>query len=112
MAPRIDDSPERELGLTGRYADTPAFQIINDTHDLFLALMSRLIGLEYGCDGDALKSHPLWFAIEKERFRLTDRLSALGGDAAVAAILAKEIRRLDENVNTLVTLVSSKGTAV
>ena len=109
MSRRIDDRPGKELGLTGRYADIPAFQIINDAHDLFLLLTSRLVSLEYGSDGDVVKSHPLWSAIDMEMSGLAGRLSALGGDAVRAAALSEEIRRLDETVDGLVTAANAEG---
>ena len=109
MAHRIIDCPGKELGLTGPNADTPAFQIINDTHDLFLSLTSRLVSLEYGPNGDAFKSHPLWPAIDTERSGLAERLSTLGSDAVQAAALSEEIRRLQETVDGLVTVRNAQG---
>jgi hypothetical protein len=106
---RIDERPGKELGLTDRHADVPAFQIINDTHDLFLSLMSRLVSLEYGPYDDACKSHPLWPAIDTERSSLAERLSELGSDAVRAAALSEEIRRLDEIVDGLVTALNAEG---
>ena len=85
MSRRIDDRLGKELGLTGPNADTPAFQIINDTHDLFLSLTSRLVRLEYGPNGEAFKNHPLWPAIDTERSGPAERLSTLGSDAVQTA---------------------------
>ncbi|WP_197423456.1 hypothetical protein [Sinorhizobium sp. Sb3] len=82
---RLDDRLGKELGLTGRYADVPALQIVNDAHDQFLSLTSRLVGLEYGPNGDACKSHPSWPAINIETSGLAGSLSALGNDAVRAA---------------------------
>ncbi len=109
MSRRIDDRLGKELGLTGRHADVPAFQIVNDAHDRFLSLTSRLISLEYGPYGDAFKSHPSWPAIDIETSGLAGRLSALGSDAVRAAALSEEIRRLDETVDGLVIAVNPEG---
>ena len=109
MSGRIDDRPGKELGLTGPYADMPAFQIVNDAHDLFLSLTSRLVSLEYGEKGSAAKSHSLWPMVDAERSRLADRLAALKGDAVEAALLSEDIRRLDKTVFRLVALVRAAG---
>lgn len=109
MSRRINERPGSELGLIGRHAEVPAFQIVNDAHDLFLTLTSRLVSLEYGSDGKAFRSHPLWPAIDMERLGLADQLSVLGGNAVHAAALSDEIRRLDEAVDDLVTAVNAKG---
>ena len=103
----IDNRLGSELGLPGRYGDMPAFQIINDAHDLFLSLTSRLVGLEYGSNGEVFRSHPLWAAICMERFSLAARLSALASDAVCAAVITEEIRRLDETVDGLMTAVNA-----
>jgi hypothetical protein len=108
VARRIDDRPGRELGLTGRYADRPAFQIVNDTHDLFLSLTSRLVTLEYGKDGDAAKSRKLWPMINAEYARLADRLAVLKGDAVEAAALSEDIHRL---ITTVVGLAAPANAA-
>lgn len=109
MSRRIDDRPGRELGLAGPYADVPAFQIVNDAHDLFLSLTSRLVSLEYGEMGSAAKRHTLWPMVDAERSRLADRLAALKGDAVEAATLSEAIRRLDERVVRLEALVRAAG---
>jgi hypothetical protein len=67
---KIDKRLGKELGLTGLYADVPAFQIINDAHDLFLSLTSRLISLEYGRDQSVVKSWPQWPIVAAKRAEL------------------------------------------
>lgn len=94
MVRGIDDRPGWTLGLTGQYADLPAYQIVNDAHDCFLDVSSRLVGLEYGRNGAAVVSHPLWPAIEAERNRLAEWLSIVGADATAAAAISEEVRLL------------------
>jgi hypothetical protein len=106
---RIDDRPGRELGLTGGYADRPAFQIVNDAHELLLALASHLVSLEYGKRGGTAKTHPLWPMVDAEYARLADRLAALKGDAVAAAALSEDIRRLDKAAVDLATLAKAAG---
>lgn len=109
MPSKIDGRPGQELGLTGRYADEPAFQIVDGAHNAFLTLTSRLISLEYGSHGDAFKSQPLWGAIDMERCGFAERLAALGSDAVGAATLSDDIRRLNEVVDGLVTKFNAEG---
>ena len=101
----IDERLGSELGLTGRFENVPAFQIVNSTHDTFLTLTSRLISLEYGSNGDAFTSHPSWDAIDILRSDLASQLSMLGGDARRAAFLSEKIRALCETVDHLVAAV-------
>ncbi|WP_366929457.1 hypothetical protein, partial [Mesorhizobium sp.] len=67
MSRRIDERLGKELGLAGRYADVPAFQIVNDAHELFHVLRARLIDLEYGPSGEQVKRHPLWPDIDAQK---------------------------------------------
>ena len=109
MSRKIDERSGSELGLIGRHAELPAFQIVNDAHDLFLTLRSRLVSLEFGSNGEAFRSHPRWPAIDMKRRGLADQLSVLGGNAVHAAALSDEIRRLDEAVDGLVNAVKAGG---
>ncbi|MEY9785412.1 hypothetical protein [Sinorhizobium fredii] len=82
----------KELGLSGAFSDVPAFQIVNDTHNLLLAYTSRLISLEYGPLGEALKADPAWQEIDAKSIEFSRRFDALHDDAVKAAQLADEIR--------------------
>ena len=42
----IDSRPGKALGLRGIYSDIPAFQIVNDTHDLVVAFTGAIISLK------------------------------------------------------------------
>ncbi|APO77134.1 hypothetical protein AM571_PA00250 (plasmid) [Rhizobium etli 8C-3] len=101
MARGIDGRTGQELGLNGEYADRPAFQIVNDAHQSFLLLTGRLISLEYGSFGEAVKNHPAWPQINVKRTALAEKLLTLGGNAVYAAALSEEIRHLNEVISKL-----------
>jgi len=81
----------REIGLTGRYAEVAAFQIVNDAHDLVAGLTSRIVTLEYGGEGHLYRNAPSWKWIEQERTQFALRVNRLEGDAVKAAALSDEI---------------------
>jgi len=111
MARGIDSRLGKALGLVGRHAEVPAFEIVNDAHSRFLSSTSRLITLEYGSNGDAFKNHPLWPLIDRRRSHLAGQLSVLGGDAIGAAALLEEIRQLDEVVDGVAAELNAAGGA-
>ena len=111
MPRKIDSRPGREFGLVGSYADMPAFQIVNLTHEKFLLLTSRLIGLEYGKRSHLARGHPVWSEIDAERSRLADRLSKVGADPVAAAVLSQDIDRLEKTVIGLAIQVETQGSA-
>lgn len=80
-----------ELGLAGKYADLPAFQIVNDAHDLVAALTSRMVGLEYGGAVPGAPGAPGWSAIKRAHGEFIRRVANLGGDAVEAARLSDEL---------------------
>ena len=88
----------RELGITGVFSDVPAFQIVNDTHNLLLAFTSRFMSLEYGEDGEAYKRDPQWQHIDAKSIEFSRRFDALNDDAVNAAQLAGEIRDFTKTV--------------
>ena len=92
MFGKVDTRLGLELGLTGRYAGLPAFQIVNDSHDLVAGLTSRIITLEYGGDGDLYRHAPSWKDIKEQRAQFVRRVNGLRADAAKAARLSDEIR--------------------
>lgn len=88
----VDTRLGKKLGLKGMYAEVPAFQIVNDTHDLIVALTSGIIGLKYGPHAVELTGDSHWLRIEAEKNEFNQRLLALGSDAVAAAALADEVR--------------------
>lgn len=91
MFGKVDTRLGREFGLAGQYADLPAFQIINDTHDLVAGLTSRIVTLEYGGEGDLYVDAPSWDAIKQQRAQFIQRVNGLGADAVKAAELSDEV---------------------
>jgi hypothetical protein len=98
MFGKVDTRLGREFGLAGQYAGLPAFQIINDTHDLVAGLTSRIVTLEYGGEGDVYVNSPAWKAIKEQRAQFVQRVNGLGGDAVKAAELSEEVRIFSEEV--------------
>ena len=92
MFGRIDTRLGRELGLAGQYADLPAFQILNDAHDLVDGLTSRIVTLEYGGEGHLYVDNPSWKGIKARRAQFVQRVNGLSADAVKAAELSDEIR--------------------
>lgn len=88
----IDSRPGKALGLGGLYANIPAFQIVNDTHDLVVAFTGAIISLKYGPYRERLLNQPGWAEIEKKNIEFNQRRMVLGMDAAAAAALADEVR--------------------
>lgn len=88
----IDSRPGKALGLGGVYANVPAFQIVNDTHDLVVAFTGAIISLKYGPYGERLLKQPRWAEIEKKNIEFNQRRMVLGMDAVAAAALADEVR--------------------
>lgn len=88
----IDTRPGKTLGLKGLYADLPAFQIVNDTHDLIVALTGAIISLKYGPYGRDLTREPNWVEVEAKKNEFNQRRMALGSNAVAAAALADEAR--------------------
>ena len=91
MFGKVDTRLGQEFGLTGRYADLPAFQIVNDAHDLVAGLTSRIITLEYGGEGHLYVDAPSWKGLEEQRAQFVQRVNGLGGDAVKAAELCDEV---------------------
>ena len=108
---KIDNTPGRELGLSGRFEDTPAFEIVNAAHDQFLALMSRLISVEYGPLGAVAKNDPRWLQVTARKTDTLDRLHQMGGDAVEAAKLFDQIQDLDAEVDAVLASASTAGAA-
>ncbi|MEN0000228.1 MAG: hypothetical protein AAF940_05035 [Pseudomonadota bacterium] len=100
--PQTNETPSLEPGFIGPIEATPVAKIINDAHDQFLALISRMIGLEYGMLGAALKKTPQWEKITQRKIRVLDRLHRMGSDEDEAKKLCKEMRKIDEAVNNIV----------
>jgi len=107
----IDIRLGSELGLSGRYSSMPAFQIVNDTHDRYLALTSRLIDLKYGPRGDAFEGNERWVSIDGRISELAAALDALGGDAVRAVALLEEINRLKYEMDGLAAEILAGGAA-
>lgn len=91
MFSKTDTRLGRELGLTGGYAELPAFQIVNDAHDVVAALTSRMVGLEYGSARDRATRASVWPTIAKVHGEFIRRVANLDGDAVKAAGLCDEI---------------------
>ena len=108
MTSGIDERRGKELGLKGRFADVPAYQIIDDVQNRFLSLKARLIWLERSSSGEAYKKNPMWGAIDMEMSGIANRLSKIGGDALRGATLSEEIVGLDQIVNLLVSDVCAE----
>ena len=99
---KIDARPGRELGLSGRYADIPAFQIVTDTHDQFYSLNALFISIEYGQDKFSLKSHSEWPDIRTKVAGFSERLRKLNGNAIEAAALSEDVQKAENSLNALI----------
>ena len=101
MCKRISNRLGRDLGLTGAHADVPAFQIVNDAHDRFFSLTSRMIGKEYDPDAEKIKNHELWSFVTRQRTAVAERIGELGGDAFRASNLITKIADIERQLDLI-----------
>ncbi|MER8576718.1 hypothetical protein [Mesorhizobium sp. M1409] len=99
MTPRLDVRLGSVLGLTGRYRDKRAFEIVNDTHDWLGTLTPRLITFKYSGPERFSESSSLCEKANRQRLQYSGRLNLLSGNAIDAARLAEEI---DDFVKTVI----------
>jgi hypothetical protein len=86
-----------------------ARSVVNEAHDRFLALVSRLIGLEYGPDGERLTTNAFWIFVCEGRSSIAGVLTNLGGDTAKAAAIIEEIGSLDLAVDRIAAAHGEAG---
>lgn len=96
MIPKLDCRLGGELGLSKRYRYKPAFEIINDAHDLLGALTSRLITFKYGGHGRFEELASRYALADTKRIEFSRRLERLDGNAVEAANLTDELNHFVE----------------
>ncbi|NTI26864.1 hypothetical protein G6M87_32440 (plasmid) [Rhizobium rhizogenes] len=96
MIPNLDCRLGDELGLSKPYSDKPAFEIINDAHDLMGAFTSRLITFKYGGQGGFEEFAFQYALADTKRIEFSRRLELLDGSAVEAAKLTDELNHFIE----------------
>ncbi|AKC10999.1 hypothetical protein G6L26_027815 (plasmid) [Agrobacterium radiobacter] len=91
MFPDLDCQLGVELGLPKRYRDKPAFEIINDAHDLVGALTSRLITFRYSGYERFEELVAQYALADTKRIEFSQRLERLDGNAIEAVNLIDEL---------------------
>lgn len=86
----------------------PAFQIVNDTHNAFILLSSRLPTLNYRSNNESIKADPLWAVIDRKQTNLGERRSRVGNNAVNAVALSDDIRRLSGSIDSVGHAVNSQ----
>ncbi|MCZ7448349.1 hypothetical protein [Rhizobium rhizogenes] len=96
MIPNLDHRLGGELGLSKRYSDKPAFEIINDAHDRLGAFTSRLVTFKYGGHERFEEFASRYALADTKRIEFARRLEFLDGNAVEAANLTDELNRFIE----------------
>lgn len=91
MFPDLDCRLGVELGLPKHYRDKPAFEVINDAHDLVGALTSRLITFRYSGYEHFEELGAQYTLADTKRIEFSQRLERLDGNAIKAVNLIDEL---------------------
>lgn len=99
--PEISMKPDarlgREIGVIGRYADTPAYQIAHDAHGRIRHIIGRLMTARYGPHAELFAAHPRWSDINAAASDLQRRFHERSDDGFYAHLLLLEADKLREN---------------
>ena len=87
----INETLGAKLGIGGRFAKVPSFQIVNDAGSKVRWVSGAMVSHEHGAYGAAFLAHPAWQAARQTALAFQPRLTALGGDAVKAAALYDEV---------------------